>query len=121
MALTDSLTELDYRLYLEAHVGGLLDRISMSGKLLSLMIFDIDFFQNVNDNHGHQVGDDVLREIAHRVTHNVRRFDTVARLGGEEFVVVMPDTDLTVEIGRAHVCTPVTNPQLVCRLLLAIH
>src|SRR3546814_19612723 len=56
-------------------------------KLLSLMIFDIDFFKNVNDTHGHQVGDDVLREIAHRVTHNVRSFDTVARLGGEEFVV----------------------------------
>ena len=96
MALTDSLTGLYNRRYLEAHVGGLLDRISTSGKLLSLMIFDIDFFKKVNDTHGHQVGDDVLREIAHRVTHNVRSFDTVARLGGEEFVVVMPDTDLTV-------------------------
>src|SRR3546814_4743236 len=62
----------------------------------STTLFRSDFFKNVNDTHGHQVGDDVLREIAHRVTHNVRSFDTVARLGGEEFVVVMPDTDLTV-------------------------
>ena len=96
MALTDSLTGLYNRRYLEAHIGGLLDRIAGGRRVLSLMMFDIDFFKNVNDTYGHACGDEVLREIGMRVTQNVRSFDTVSRFGGEEFVVVMPETDLVV-------------------------
>ena len=96
MALTDSLTGLYNRRYLEAHIGGLLDRIAGGRRVLSLMMFDIDFFKNVNDTYGHACGDEVLREIGMRVIHNVRSFDTVSRFGGEEFVVVMPETDLVV-------------------------
>jgi len=64
-----------------------------SGKPLAVLIFDIDYFKQINDNHGHGVGDEVLVELSRRVVHNVRSIDTVARLGGEEFLVLMPDTD----------------------------
>ncbi len=59
-----------------------------------ILLFDIDHFKRVNDTHGHAAGDDVLRELAARATNSVRSVDLVARLGGEEFVVVMPETDI---------------------------
>ena len=96
MALTDSLTGLYNRRYLIAHLEGQFQRIQENEKSLSLMMFDIDFFKNVNDTYGHGVGDDVLCALAVRVTKNLRNFDTVSRYGGEEFIVVMPDTDLGI-------------------------
>ncbi|MFT6583617.1 MAG: two-component system cell cycle response regulator [Alphaproteobacteria bacterium] len=96
MALTDSLTGLYNRRYLIAHLEGQLQRMQENEKSLSLMMFDIDFFKNVNDSYGHGVGDDVLCALAVRVTKNLRNFDTVSRYGGEEFIVVMPDTDLGI-------------------------
>ena len=101
MALTDSLTGLYNRRYLMAHLDDQLKRMQLSEKAMSLMMFDIDFFKSVNDTHGHGVGDEVLRELAVRVTKNLRSFDTVARYGGEEFVVVMPDTDLGIAMSVA--------------------
>jgi two-component system cell cycle response regulator len=65
------------------------------GKPVSLLIFDIDYFKSVNDNYGHPAGDAVLKEFAQRISQNVRGVDLACRLGGEEFVVVMPDTDLS--------------------------
>ncbi|MEX2617610.1 MAG: PleD family two-component system response regulator [Alphaproteobacteria bacterium] len=96
MALTDSLTGLYNRRYLTAHLSGQIERVERGGKSLSLIMFDIDFFKRVNDLHGHAVGDAVLQELAHRVSGNLRSFDTVARMGGEEFVIVMPDTNVTI-------------------------
>jgi two-component system cell cycle response regulator len=96
MALTDSLTGLYNRRYLNAHVDGQIERMSVSGKAMSVMMFDIDFFKAINDAHGHAAGDEVLQELARRVTHNLRSFDTVARYGGEEFVIVMPDTEVAI-------------------------
>ncbi len=96
LALTDSLTGLYNRRYLEAHLSGLMDRIAGGRRYLSVMMLDIDYFKNINDTHGHAAGDDVLRELCERVMANVRSFDTVARYGGEEFVVVMPETDIAV-------------------------
>lgn len=96
MALTDPLTGLYNRRYLMTHLDGMVERHQTSGKALTLLMFDIDFFKSINDNFGHPCGDAVLTELAQRVRNNVRGFDTVARFGGEEFVIVMPDTDLEV-------------------------
>ena len=93
LALTDSLTGVFNRRYVSAHLPRLLDRAADSNKPVSILMFDIDHFKRVNDTFGHDVGDEVLREVAIRSAHNLRNFDLVARLGGEEFVVIMPDTD----------------------------
>ncbi len=94
MAVTDGLTGLYNRRYLDSHLASLLERAVADGKPLSLFMLDIDFFKKVNDEHGHAVGDEVLREFAGRITRNLRGVDLPARYGGEEFIVVMPDTSL---------------------------
>jgi two-component system cell cycle response regulator len=101
LALTDSLTGLYNRRYLEAHLGTLMSRVLEGGKPFALLMVDIDFFKTVNDNYGHAVGDEVLRELADRLVHSVRNFDLVARIGGEEFVVVMPDASAEVSAAVA--------------------
>ncbi|HYH20750.1 MAG TPA: PleD family two-component system response regulator [Azospirillum sp.] len=93
MALTDSLTGVFNRRYVNAHLPRLLDRAIDNHKPVSVLMFDIDHFKVVNDTWGHDVGDDVLKEVASRASRNLRTFDLVARLGGEEFVVILPDTD----------------------------
>ena len=64
------------------------------GNETAVMLFDIDHFKQVNDRHGHPAGDQVLRELAGRAMRQVRSVDLVGRLGGEEFIVVMPETSL---------------------------
>jgi len=96
MAITDGLTGLHNRRYLESHLAGLFEQAMVRKRPLSVLMLDIDFFNSVNDTHGHDAGDDVLREFSRRVRRTVRNIDLVCRLGGEEFVVVMPDTDAPV-------------------------
>ncbi len=96
LALTDELTGLYNRRYLYAHLDELVARVSHEGPGTALLLFDIDHFKQVNDSHGHAAGDDVLRELAQRALNSVRGVDLVARLGGEEFVVVMPETGLAI-------------------------
>jgi two-component system cell cycle response regulator len=95
MAITDQLTGLFNRRYMSRHLSTLISNAGTTGKPVSFLILDIDFFKKINDTYGHDVGDDVLREFANRVSHNVRGIDLACRYGGEEFVVVMPDTDMT--------------------------
>jgi two-component system, cell cycle response regulator len=96
LALTDELTGLYNRRYLFAHLDELIGRVSQDGINAAILLFDIDHFKQVNDTYGHPAGDDVLRELAARTMNSVRSVDLVARLGGEEFVVVMPETDLAI-------------------------
>ncbi len=92
MAITDPLTGLHNRRYMGSHLDTLM-KSAHPAKPLSFLILDIDYFKAVNDTHGHDVGDEVLREFANRISANVRGIDLACRHGGEEFVVVMPDTD----------------------------
>lgn len=94
MAITDQLTGLHNRRYLETHVGGLFDESAMRARDLALLMLDIDKFKAVNDSYGHDAGDEVLREFARRVKDATRIVDVVARMGGEEIVVVLPETGL---------------------------
>ena len=92
MAITDPLTGLHNRRYMGSHLDTLM-KSANPAKPISFLILDIDYFKAVNDTHGHDVGDEVLREFANRISANVRGIDLACRHGGEEFVVVMPDTD----------------------------
>jgi two-component system cell cycle response regulator len=92
MAITDPLTGLHNRRYMTSHLDTLMKSASPA-KPISFLLLDIDYFKAVNDTHGHDVGDEVLREFANRISANVRGIDLACRHGGEEFVVVMPDTD----------------------------
>ncbi|MBV8925465.1 MAG: PleD family two-component system response regulator [Bradyrhizobium sp.] len=96
MAITDALTGLNNRRYMESHLATLAEQASARGKPLALMMLDIDYFKSINDNYGHDAGDDVLREFAVRVRKSIRGIDLACRYGGEEFVIVMPETDLHV-------------------------
>lgn len=96
MAVTDGLTGLHNRRYLDSHLATLFERARSRNRPLSLMITDIDRFKLINDTWGHDAGDMVLRELASRLRKNVRGIDLACRMGGEEFVVVMPDTDAVV-------------------------
>ncbi|WP_292896018.1 PleD family two-component system response regulator [Nitratireductor sp.] len=93
MAVTDPLTGLHNRRYLETHLPKLLARAVARRRPLSVMMADIDRFKAINDRWGHPSGDDVLREFADRLRQNIRGIDLICRFGGEEFVVVMPDTE----------------------------
>jgi two-component system cell cycle response regulator len=96
LAVVDSLTGLNNRRYLETHLASALDQAAHKGRPLSLMILDIDHFKMVNDTYGHDAGDEVLKVFAQRIKRVVRGADLVCRLGGEEFVIVMPETPLAV-------------------------
>jgi two-component system cell cycle response regulator len=96
MAITDALTGLFNRRYMETHLATLVEQAATRGKPIAVLVVDIDFFKAVNDTHGHDAGDDVLREFALRIRKSIRNIDLACRYGGEEFVIVMPETDMAV-------------------------
>jgi two-component system cell cycle response regulator len=93
MAVTDPLTGLYNRRFMESQLGPMVEHGINRGKQLSVLALDVDFFKAVNDSHGHDVGDRVLQEVAARLRNNVRNVDLVCRVGGEEFIIILPDTD----------------------------
>ncbi|MDE3239945.1 MAG: diguanylate cyclase [Paracoccaceae bacterium] len=94
-ALRDPLTGLYNRRYALPHLARLTERLRHGGRSLTVMALDIDRFKAVNDRWGHPAGDSVLIEVAKRLQDNLRAVDTLARIGGEEFLILMPDTGLT--------------------------
>ena len=102
MAITDPLTGLYNRRYLETHLNHLIEHYINRGKALSVIAVDVDFFKAINDTHGHDVGDKVLQELAIRLRANTRSVDLCCRVGGEEFIMVLPNTatDLSSRIAE---------------------
>ena len=96
LAVTDPLTGLYNRRYMTTHGEALVDEAANRGKALSLLLLDLDYFKKVNDTHGHDVGDRVLKELAQRMKRQVRRLDIVCRVGGEEFVILLPNAEISV-------------------------
>ena len=94
LAVTDQLTGLHNRRYMTGQLDALVARAVRGGEPVAALLIDIDHFKQINDNYGHDAGDEVLREFALRVASNVRAIDLPCRYGGEEFVVIMPDTPI---------------------------
>jgi two-component system cell cycle response regulator len=94
LAVTDALTGLHNRRYMETHLAALAEQARATGRPLSLVLVDIDNFKSINDTYGHEAGDSVLRQFAARFRRNTRSIDLACRIGGEEFVIVMPDSGL---------------------------
>ncbi len=95
LAITDALTGLHNRRYMERHIGGLVEQATAHGKPLAVLMLDVDHFKAINDTYGHDAGDEVLREFALRIRRSIRGLDLACRYGGEEFLVIMPETDLS--------------------------
>jgi diguanylate cyclase (GGDEF)-like protein len=101
-AATDALTGLWNRRALDDVLKQQVERRASSGRPFSILVLDIDFFKNINDEFGHMVGDDVLCAFAQRLREFLRSADICARFGGEEFVVVLPETSMStaMEVGE---------------------
>ena len=101
-ALTDSLTGMQNRRYFDDALREYLEEFRRIGKPVGLLVLDLDHFKSVNDTHGHDVGDEVLRVVAGCLREFTRYHDVVARLGGEEFAVVAPnmDTDMLIKLAE---------------------
>ena len=92
LSVIDQLTGLYNRRYMTSQLQQFMHRAVMGGKPLSVMMLDIDHFKLINDTHGHQAGDEVLQELADRLRQNIRPMDVACRPGGEEFLVILPET-----------------------------
>lgn len=94
MSVIDPLTKLYNRRYFYTEVTASMARAKRYAQPFSLMLMDLDHFKMVNDTHGHECGDNVLKSVAEILTEFTREGDTLARIGGEEFVLALPETNL---------------------------
>lgn len=115
LAALDTLTGLHNRRYFDLHFSRLFTRAKETNGALAAMIFDLDRFKSVNDDWGHNVGDEALRIFARRLRQCVRGADLTARIGGEEFAVILQNTGPAEAIAAAErvraaiSATPVTH------------
>ncbi|SEO93258.1 response regulator receiver modulated diguanylate cyclase [Salinihabitans flavidus] len=115
-AVTDPLTGLYNRRYALPHLDRMARNAQTSRRDFAVMVADLDYFKQINDRHGHAAGDAVLREVARRMRDNLRAVDLLSRIGGEEFLIAMPDTGKAAATHTAdRLCrtirdTPVTLP-----------
>lgn len=98
LAITDDLTKLFNFRYLDQTLDIEIRRCQRYGSCVSLIFFDMDYFKRVNDTHGHLMGSKVLIEVAQILIINLRDIDIIARYGGDEFVIVLPETDVTTTV-----------------------
>ena len=101
LALTDPVTGLWNRHHLDGDLAAKIAHAEATASPLSLLMIDIDGFKPINDRHGHTIGDRVLRSVALRLSGGIRSGDTLARFGGDELVLIMPNTGLAVASGVA--------------------
>ena len=94
LSRTDLLTGLVNRRHLDEHLAAQLVRSRRNGQAVSVLLLDVDHFKSINDTYGHQAGDTVLRELALRIGLELRAGDVAGRWGGEEFLLILPETDL---------------------------
>ena len=93
-SLLDPLTAAFNRRYFDAHAPRLAARCGTAGRPIGILMVDVDHLKRINDTHGHAAGDCVLKEVVDRIMSALRPADLVARMGGDEFAIVIPDTDL---------------------------
>jgi len=101
LTITDSLTGVLNRRYLQDRLKDEVARSERYGHTMSLLMLDLDGFKNCNDTHGHLFGDTVLKDVAEALMKTVRSMDIVARYGGDEFIVILPETPESVAIDIA--------------------
>jgi len=101
MAMVDGLTGLFVRRYFDARIEEEVERARRYGQGFSIVMMDVDDFKALNDTHGHQVGDRVLRAVAAIVKQNMRGVDTAARYGGEEILLILPRTEMVPAYNQA--------------------
>jgi diguanylate cyclase (GGDEF)-like protein len=112
MAHTDGLTHVANRRAFEVALEQEISRSIRSGQPVSLVMLDIDNFKVLNDTHGHQVGDDMLKQVASALQGSTRDFDTTARYGGEEFAVILPGCGRREALARAEGLHDCVNDQV---------
>ena len=101
IAITDQLTEVFNRHHIMSRFEEEFEKVKRLNKNVSCIMADIDNFKTINDSYGHQVGDHVLKVVSHRIRNTVRAYDILGRYGGEEFLIIMPDTSLDDARGLA--------------------
>ncbi len=122
LAMIDSLTGLHNRRYGMAQLAAIADISRRSGQEFAVMVVDLDRFKSVNDRWGHAAGDAVLIEVAERLNRNLRVGDLLARIGGEEFLIALPETSLSDARGIAErLCHAIEETNVQIGDLAALH